>query len=97
LAAAVLEGTISFNTPTTLEEVIEALTALPGIGSWTAHYIAMRGLSEPDAFPAGDLILRRMASPSDKPLTEKQLLKTAEAWRPWRAYAAILLWQKAAI
>ncbi len=96
LAAAVLEEKLSFTTPTTLEEAIEALTALPGIGSWTAHYIAMRGLSEPDAFPAGDLILRRTVAPTpDKPLTEKQLLKTAEAWRPWRAYAAILLWQKA--
>lgn len=97
LATAVLEGELSLTTPTTLEEAIESLTALPGIGSWTAHYIAMRGLSEPDAFPAGDLILRRAAAPSpDKPLTEAQLLKTAEAWRPWRAYAAILLWQKAA-
>jgi AraC family transcriptional regulator of adaptative response / DNA-3-methyladenine glycosylase II len=96
LAAAVLDGAISFTTPTTLEEAVDALTALPGIGSWTAHYIAMRGLSEPDAFPAGDLILRRAASPTDKPLTEAQLLKTAEAWRPWRAYAAILIWQKAA-
>jgi AraC family transcriptional regulator of adaptative response / DNA-3-methyladenine glycosylase II len=97
LANAVLEGALSFTTPTTLEEAIETLTALPGIGRWTAHYIAMRGLSEPDAFPAGDLILRRAAAPSPgKPLTEKQLLKTAEAWRPWRAYAAILLWQKAA-
>jgi AraC family transcriptional regulator of adaptative response / DNA-3-methyladenine glycosylase II len=95
LAAAVLEGKISFTTPTNLEDAIEALTALPGIGRWTAHYIAMRGLSEPDAFPAGDLILRRAASASAKLLTEAQLAKTAEAWRPWRAYAAILLWQKA--
>jgi AraC family transcriptional regulator of adaptative response / DNA-3-methyladenine glycosylase II len=97
LAAAVLEDKLSFTTPTTLDEAIDTLTALPGIGDWTAHYIAMRGLSEPDAFPAGDLILRRAAAPSPgKPLTEKQLLKTAEVWRPWRAYAAILLWQKAA-
>ncbi len=96
LATAVLNGNLSFNTPTTLEEAIDTLIALPGIGSWTAHYIAMRGLSEPDAFPAGDLILRRAAAPSpDQPLTETQLRKTAEAWRPWRAYAAILLWQKA--
>jgi AraC family transcriptional regulator of adaptative response / DNA-3-methyladenine glycosylase II len=97
LAAAVLEGKLSFTTPTTLDEAIDTLIALPGVGKWTAHYIAMRGLSEPDAFPAGDLILRRAAAPSPgKALTETQLLKTAEAWRPWRAYAAILLWQKAA-
>jgi AraC family transcriptional regulator of adaptative response / DNA-3-methyladenine glycosylase II len=97
LAAAVVERKISFTTPTTLEEAVEALTTLPGIGSWTAQYIAMRGLSEPDAFPAGDLILRRVAAlPVAKPLTERELAKTAEAWRPWRAYAAILLWQQAA-
>lgn len=63
------------------------LTQLPGIGPWTANYIAMR-LGDADAFPAGDLILRRNAGK----LTERELLKRAEAWRPFRAYAALLLW-----
>ncbi len=63
------------------------LTRLPGIGPWTANYIAMR-LGDADAFPAGDLILRRNAGD----LTERELLKRAEAWRPYRAYAAMLLW-----
>jgi len=63
------------------------LTQLPGIGPWTANYIAMR-LGDADAFPAGDLILRRSAGN----LTERELLKRAEAWRPFRAYAAMLLW-----
>lgn len=65
------------------------LTQLPGIGPWTAGYIAMR-LGDTDAFPAGDLILRRHAGD----LTERELLKRAEAWRPYRAYAAILLWMR---
>lgn len=63
------------------------LTQLPGIGPWTANYIAMR-LGDADAFPAGDLILRRNAGT----LSERELLKRAEAWRPFRAYAALLLW-----
>ncbi|MFP5245794.1 MAG: DNA-3-methyladenine glycosylase family protein, partial [Thermoanaerobaculia bacterium] len=63
------------------------LTQLPGIGPWTASYIAMR-LGDPDAFPAGDLVLRRNAGN----LTERELLRRAEAWRPFRAYAAMLLW-----
>jgi AraC family transcriptional regulator, regulatory protein of adaptative response / DNA-3-methyladenine glycosylase II len=72
---------------------VAQLIAIPGIGAWTAHYIAMRALGEPDAFPAGDLILRRAATlATELPLTEVQLRQRAEAWRPWRAYAAMLLW-----
>jgi AraC family transcriptional regulator of adaptative response / DNA-3-methyladenine glycosylase II len=63
------------------------LTELPGIGPWTANYIAMR-LGDRDAFPAGDLILRRHAGD----LSERELSSRAEAWRPFRAYAAMLLW-----
>jgi AraC family transcriptional regulator of adaptative response / DNA-3-methyladenine glycosylase II len=73
-----------------LEELIARLCALPGIGPWTAQYVAMRGFGEPDAFPSGDLILRRAAGD----LTEKQLEVRSEAWRPWRAYAAIGLWTR---
>jgi AraC family transcriptional regulator, regulatory protein of adaptative response / DNA-3-methyladenine glycosylase II len=65
------------------------LTQLPGIGPWTASYIAMR-LGDADAFPAGDLVLRREAGG----LTERELLKRAEPWRPHRAYAAMLLWMQ---
>jgi AraC family transcriptional regulator, regulatory protein of adaptative response / DNA-3-methyladenine glycosylase II len=63
------------------------LTQLPGIGPWTANYIAMR-LGDADAFPAGDLVLRRKAGD----LTERALLRHAERWQPFRAYAAMLLW-----
>jgi AraC family transcriptional regulator of adaptative response / DNA-3-methyladenine glycosylase II len=67
------------------------LTSIPGIGPWTANYIAMR-LGDRDAFPAGDLILRRSAGN----LTERELLRRAEAWRPFRAYGAMLLWTSSA-
>lgn len=66
------------------------LTSIPGIGPWTEQYIAMR-LGDPDAFPSGDLILRRNAGN----LTESALLRRAEAWRPFRAYGAMLLWTTA--
>jgi AraC family transcriptional regulator, regulatory protein of adaptative response / DNA-3-methyladenine glycosylase II len=66
------------------------LTQLRGVGPWTASYIAMRS-GDADAFPHGDLVLRRAAGG----LTARELLARAEAWRPWRAYAAILLWRSA--
>ena len=65
------------------------LDALPGIGPWTAHYIAMRALGEPDAFPAGDLVLRHETG-----LSEARLLIRAKSWRPWRAYATVYLWKR---
>jgi AraC family transcriptional regulator of adaptative response / DNA-3-methyladenine glycosylase II len=94
LARAVRDGELVFDTAVGLEDAIERLTALPGLGPWTAHYIAMRALSDPDAFPAGDLGLRRAAAETKAAmLTEPQLRQRAEAWRPWRAYAAMYLWQ----
>lgn len=93
LAQAVLNGELTFSTPVSLEEAIASMVKLPGIGDWTAQYIAMRALGEPDAFPAGDLILRRAATTTEKTITEKQLRQRADSWRPWRAYAAIYLWK----
>lgn len=72
--------------------VRSALEALPGIGPWTARYIAMRGLGEPDAFPDGDLGLRKALGTANEPVSAAELRTGSEAWRPWRAYAAILLW-----
>jgi AraC family transcriptional regulator of adaptative response / DNA-3-methyladenine glycosylase II len=95
LARAVRDGELVFGTAIGLEEAVGHLTALPGLGPWTAHYIAMRALGEPDAFPAGDLGLRRTAAETKATtLTESQLRQRAEAWRPWRAYAAMYLWQR---
>lgn len=94
VALALAEGRVSFSPGQSLDDFIATWTALPGIGDWTAHYIAMRGLRHPDAFPAGDLVLRKQAGRAT-PLTEKQLRERAEAWRPWRSYAVIQLWRRA--
>ena len=79
-----------------LEAAIARLRALPGIGEWTAQYIALRALREPDAFPAGDIGLLRAATDShgNRP-TPAALLDRAGRWRPWRAYAAQHLWTSA--
>jgi AraC family transcriptional regulator, regulatory protein of adaptative response / DNA-3-methyladenine glycosylase II len=71
------------------ERASAALKALPGIGDWTAEYVAMRALRWPDAFPAGDLGLLRAAGES----SPRRLRERSEAWRPWRAYAAMYLWE----
>ena len=94
VSRAVAESHIGFHGDQPLEDFIAGWRALPGIGDWTAHYIAMRALGHPDAFPAGDLVLRKQAG-GDCALTEKTLLQRAEAWRPWRAYAAHHLWHAA--
>jgi AraC family transcriptional regulator of adaptative response / DNA-3-methyladenine glycosylase II len=88
LAQAAAERRIVLGLAADVEEQIERLTALPGIGPWTAQYIAMRALRWPDAFPAEDLMLLRAAG-----LGKKELRARAEAWRPWRAYATHYLWQ----
>jgi AraC family transcriptional regulator of adaptative response / DNA-3-methyladenine glycosylase II len=94
LARAVMDGRVDFGAG--WEAVTGALAALPGFGIWTAQYIVLRALGEPDAFPTGDLVLRRMASDSDAPLTVKTLDARAERWRPWRGYAVMHLWNAAA-
>jgi AraC family transcriptional regulator of adaptative response / DNA-3-methyladenine glycosylase II len=76
-----------------LEAAVERLRALPGVGEWTAQYVAMRALREPDAFPAGDVGLQRaLADAGGAHPSAPALLARAEAWRPWRAYAALHLW-----
>jgi len=75
-----------------LEASVAALRQLPGIGPWTAHYVAMRALGERDAFPSGDLGIRRALGAGGKAATEAEALERAERWRPWRAYAAMHLW-----
>src|SRR5688572_5845030 len=93
LARAVSRGTLDFAAPAA--EVTAGLGALPGFGRWTAEYVALRALGEPDAFPDGDLVLRRMAAGDGTPLTAAGLAARAAAWRPWRAYAALHLWRAA--
>jgi AraC family transcriptional regulator, regulatory protein of adaptative response / DNA-3-methyladenine glycosylase II len=83
LASRVVDGTIRLEGVVHPEPVKRRLMEVPGIGRWTAEYIAMRALREPDAFPDTDLVLKR--------IVKEKALKT-EALRPWRAYAAIYLW-----
>lgn len=91
---ALLSQSLSFETNTHLEDWIRNWTSLPGIGPWTASYLALRVLNDPDVFPGGDLVLRKaMANTSSNALpTPTQARREAEKWRPWRSYAAFYLW-----
>jgi AraC family transcriptional regulator of adaptative response / DNA-3-methyladenine glycosylase II len=95
IAQALLDGRVDFRAEQSLDEFVARWVALPGIGEWTAHYMAMRALSHPDAFPAADLILRRVAAGAAPELSTKALTELAQAWRPWRAYAVMHLWRSA--
>ena len=93
LAAVAASDPELFGMRRSLEEAVAKLVALPGIGEWTAQYIAMRALREPDAFPHADIGLMRALEDADgKRPTPLELLARAERWRPWRAYAASHLW-----
>jgi AraC family transcriptional regulator of adaptative response / DNA-3-methyladenine glycosylase II len=93
LARAVLEDPTLLQPGEGLRQDIERWVTLPGIGSWTAHYVAMRVLREPDALPAADLGLRKAISkPDEKPRPAREVETTLERYRPYRAYAAMRLW-----
>ncbi len=94
LAAAVLSGELDLEPSADPVQTRACLLALPGVGTWTADLIVMRGLCDPDAFPAGDLVLRRVAGAVNSPLDEGELERRSQAWSPWRAYAAVLLWRE---
>jgi AraC family transcriptional regulator of adaptative response / DNA-3-methyladenine glycosylase II len=93
-ARAVRDGSVDFNAPR--EQVMRALLDLPGVGPWTAGYVALRGLSDPDGFPAGDLILRQRASSAGGALSARELNTRAQLWRPVRGYAVMHLWEASA-
>jgi AraC family transcriptional regulator of adaptative response / DNA-3-methyladenine glycosylase II len=89
LARAVCSGKINFVGVVDSDAFLNRLCEIPGIGKWTAQYVAMRALGEPDAFPSSDLgLLRAMGL-----VSSRDLERHAEAWRPWRAYAAMYLWR----
>jgi AraC family transcriptional regulator of adaptative response / DNA-3-methyladenine glycosylase II len=93
LAGAICADPAIFSRGASLEDAILKLKSLPGIGEWTAQYIAMRELREPDAFPAADIgLLRAMADGDGRRPSPSELLSRSERWRPWRAYAALHLW-----
>jgi AraC family transcriptional regulator of adaptative response / DNA-3-methyladenine glycosylase II len=74
------------------ETLVERLCALPGIGPWTAHYVAMRGLGWPDAFPPGDVAALKAMRQLFTSASTRDAMVHAERWRPWRAYALLRLW-----
>ena len=88
LAQAVTRGELCFEGIVDSDSFLEQLREIPGIGEWTAQYIAMRALGDPDALPSGDIgLLRRLNLANARELEAR-----AEAWRPWRAYGAVYLW-----
>lgn len=91
LARAVAEGQISFERIADADEFLARLSGIRGIGNWTAQYVAMRALGEPDAFPFGDVGLLRALGLANA----RELQCRFDAWRPWRAYAAMYLWSAA--
>lgn len=91
LAKAACAGRLTLSTHADEHAEVAVLKAIPGIGDWTAQYIALRALRWPDAFPAGDLGLRKAVG-DGTPVSGSALLERSEAWRPWRAYAAMYLW-----
>lgn len=92
LANALAKGELSLAQRADPEDAMRGLRSLPGFGPWTVHYVAMRALAWPDAFPHTDLgILKALPG-----MNAKEILQLSEAWRPWRSYAAIALWDSLA-
>ncbi len=92
LSRAFASGELNLDKAMGLDEIEKRLTSLPGIGPWTAQYIAMRSFGEPDAFPTGDLGLINAFKQKGEEITPRELDRRAENWRPWRAYATMHLW-----
>ncbi|GIF50484.1 DNA-3-methyladenine glycosylase II [Asanoa ferruginea] len=95
LAQAVVDGSVDLDLGADREELVQGLVALPGIGAWTAGYVAMRAAGDPDVFLPTDLAVRRGAKALGLPDEPKALEAHAAAWRPWRSYALIRLWRNA--
>jgi AraC family transcriptional regulator of adaptative response / DNA-3-methyladenine glycosylase II len=89
LAAACAAGRVQLNPEAELETQLQRLRSLPGVGEWTAQYIAMRALAWPDAFPHTDLGIKKALGVTQP----RRVLDAAEGWRPWRAYATMQLWR----
>jgi AraC family transcriptional regulator of adaptative response / DNA-3-methyladenine glycosylase II len=92
LARAAADGSLVLDGSDAPGRTIARLRDLPGVGRWTAGYVAMRALKDPDAFPHGDVALVKAAHRLGIADTAAALDDAAEAWRPWRAYAAMHLW-----
>ncbi|MET8089199.1 AlkA N-terminal domain-containing protein [Micromonospora sp. NPDC005220] len=95
LARAVVDGSVDLAPGVDREDAVRRLLALPGIGPWTANYLAMRAFGDPDILLSSDLAVRRGAAALGLPDTPPTLDRYAERWRPWRSYATIRLWRAA--
>jgi AraC family transcriptional regulator of adaptative response / DNA-3-methyladenine glycosylase II len=93
LAQACADGTLALQPGMAPAPTLAALQALPGIGPWTANYIAMRALRWPDAFVAGDVALHHALGLRQHPQAAKAAEAVAQSWRPWRSYGVIRAWQ----
>jgi AraC family transcriptional regulator of adaptative response / DNA-3-methyladenine glycosylase II len=93
VAAAVVANPDFFATSGDLDETVKRLRSIRGVGEWTAQYVALRQLREPDAFPAADIgLIRALTGDEGRRPAAAEVLARAEKWRPWRAYAAQHLW-----
>ncbi|MFE0532112.1 DNA-3-methyladenine glycosylase 2 family protein [Micromonospora parva] len=95
LARAVVDGSVDLAPGVDRGEAVRGLLALPGIGPWTANYLAMRAFGDPDILLSSDLAVRRGAAALGLPDTPTTLDRYAQRWRPWRSYATIRLWRAA--
>jgi AraC family transcriptional regulator of adaptative response / DNA-3-methyladenine glycosylase II len=94
LAAAVRDKRLALHAGAPVHATVEALKALPGIGDWTAQYIAMRALRWPDAFPAGDVALHKALGVQGSRHAAREAEALSQAWRPWRSYAVLRAWSR---
>jgi AraC family transcriptional regulator, regulatory protein of adaptative response / DNA-3-methyladenine glycosylase II len=92
LAARLANGEVRIDGGADPSEALTRLVAIPGIGPWTAAYVAMRGFHDPDAFPHGDAGLRRALMALGHPNDPRSVTDLQQRWRPWRAYATLQLW-----
>ncbi|HRA62885.1 MAG TPA: adenosine deaminase, partial [Burkholderiaceae bacterium] len=92
LARAVADGQLRLAAGADVPATMAALKALPGIGDWTAHYIAMRALRWPDAFPSGDVALHKALGLQGQSQPARAAQALSQAWRPWRSYAVLRAW-----
>jgi AraC family transcriptional regulator, regulatory protein of adaptative response / DNA-3-methyladenine glycosylase II len=92
LAVAARDHVIDLDEPGEPVDAMDRLLAIPGIGPWTASYIAMRAFGDPDVMPPGDLGLRKALGRVSGPTTDREVALLARAWRPWRSYASVYLW-----
>jgi AraC family transcriptional regulator of adaptative response / DNA-3-methyladenine glycosylase II len=92
LAQAVAAGNLNLRPGADVPATLTALQTLPSIGAWTAHYIAMRALRWPDAFPAGDVALHKALGVQNTKHPSKEAELASQAWRPWRSYAVLRAW-----